>query len=707
MRSPTTHHSQKKIPTCTGFLIFIGLFAQVKSKIKRMKRFITAICLLLTAVAIAQPQKDFLAANTDPTVSPATDFFLYANGGWIKRSPIPPGESSWSIGNLVQEEIYTRILDINTKAAAAKADKGTTTQKIGDFWLSGMDTVARNKAGLSPIKNDLAGIDKISSYKDLTKAAASLHFGSVNCFFSDYAAQDDKNSEVMVFKLDQGGLGMPNREYYLQTDARTLKVRQAYRKYMTLTFQQLGYSPAKAAAAMTAVYELEKKMAIASRKLEDLRDPYLNYNKMTLAQLNTLCPAIDWIAYAKYAVLPTPNDSVVVGQPDFFKALSRLMINTPIAVWKDYIKFQLVMNLAEFLDHTSDLNYFNYRRSLTGASVMRPRWKRVLDIEEAVMGELLGQLFASAYFNEKAKARYNNLVEAIRDSYADRLRSLSWISDATRQRALEKLQKVEKKVGYPDKWKDFSALDITPDSYAKNIMRASIFWRIYNISKMGKPVDRTEWQITPQTYNAYYNPGNNEIVLPAGIFAVPGMKDEDLDDAFVYGYAGASTIGHEITHGFDDQGRQYDAVGNLKDWWTKEDVAEFNKRASAIIAQFNEFVPVDTLHVNGEVTQGENIADLGGLVIGLDAYKKTDEYKAGKRIGGLTPLQRYFLGYAFGWMSHSKKERLALLVMTDVHAPAKERVNGPVVNIPEFYEAFGVKPTDKMYRDPAKRVSIW
>lgn len=224
---------------------------------------------------------------------------------------------------------------------------------------------------------------------------------------------------------------------------------------------------------------------------------------------------------------------------------------------------------------------------------------------------------------------------------------------------------------------------------------------------MGKPVDRTEWQITPQTYNAYYNPGNNEIVLPAGIFAVPGMKDEDLDDAFVYGYAGASTIGHEITHGFDDQGRQYDAVGNLKDWWTKEDVAEFNKRASAIIAQFNEFVPVDTLHVNGEVTQGENIADLGGLVIGLDAYKKTDEYKAGKRIGGLTPLQRYFLGYAFGWMSHSKKERLALLVMTDVHAPAKERVNGPVVNIPEFYEAFGVKPTDKMYRDPAKRVSIW
>ncbi len=672
-----------------------------------MKRVLFTFTLAASLNATAQTKPDFLAANIDPATSPAADFFQYANGGWIKRTPIPPGESSWGVGNLVQEEIYSRILDINKKAAAEKAATGSTSQKIGDFWISGMDTVARNKAGLAPLKEELAAIDKIGSYKDLTKAAASLHFAGVNCFFSDYAAQDDKNSVAMVFKIDQGGLGMPNREYYLKTDARTLKVREAYRQYMLQTLLQLGYSAAQAKAAMTSVYELEKKMAVASRKLEDLRDPYLNYNKMTFGQLNQLCPAIDWNAYAKHSALPNPKDSVVVGQPDFFKALSKLLTTTPIAVWKHYIKFQMVMNYAEFLDHTTDVNYFNYRRSLTGANVMRPRWKRVLDIEEACMGELLGQLFASAYFNEKAKERYSNLVEAIRDNYAERLRNLSWISDATRQRALDKLKKVEKKVGFPDKWKDFSSLEISAASYFKNVLRASIYWRAYNINKLGKPVDRTEWQITPQTYNAYYNPSNNEIVLPAGIFAVPGMKDEDLDDAFVYGYAGASTIGHEITHGFDDQGRQYDAEGNLKDWWTKEDVDEFNKRAKSIIQQFSEFVPVDTLHVNGEVTQGENIADLGGMVIGLDAFKKTAQYKEGKSIAGLTPIQRYFLGYAFGWMTQSKKERLAVLVMTDVHAPAKERVNGPVVNLPEFYEAFGVKPTDKMYRETGKRVQIW
>lgn len=281
------------------------------------------------------------------------------------------------------------------------------------------------------------------------------------------------------------------------------------------------------------------------------------------------------------------------------------------------------------------------------------------------------------------------------------------MSAATKTKALEKLAKVTSKVGYPDKWKDFSSLEISPNSYYKNMTAANIFWHIYNMNKLGQPVNRDEWEMTPQTYNAYYNPSNNEIVLPAGIFAVPGIKDEDLDDAFVYGYAGASTIGHEITHGFDDQGRQYDAKGNLTDWWTKEDGEEYIKRAQAIIKQFNEFMPVDTLHVNGEATQGENIADLGGMLLGLDAFKKTQQYKEGKLIGGLTPIQRYFLGYAYGWMYQIKKERLANAVMTDVHAPAKERVNGPVVNIPEFYDAFGIQKSDKMYRDESLRVSIW
>jgi putative endopeptidase len=363
--------------------------------------------------------------------------------------------------------------------------------------------------------------------------------------------------------------------------------------------------------------------------------------------------------------------------------------------------------MAAYLDDKTYGNFFNYRKVLTGAVTPRPRWKRVLDAEEDAMGELLGQLFAKEYFNQQAKDRYNNLVEAIRDVYAERINQLQWMGAKTKQKALEKLSKVSKKVGYPDIWKDFGSLYISGKSFIDNMIKANVFWHEYNINKLGKPVNRNEWDMTPQTYNAYYNPSNNEIVLPAGIFAVPGKKDADLDDAFVYGYAGASTIGHEITHGFDDQGRQYDAAGNLTDWWTKKDGEEYINRANAIVKQYNEFIPVDTFHINGEATQGENIADLGGLLLGLDAFKKTKQYQEGKPIGGLTPLQRYFLGYAYGWMYQVKKERLASQVMTDVHAPAKERVNGPVVNIPEFYQAFEVKPTDKMYRDPAKRVFIW
>jgi putative endopeptidase len=323
------------------------------------------------------------------------------------------------------------------------------------------------------------------------------------------------------------------------------------------------------------------------------------------------------------------------------------------------------------------------------------------------MGEALGQLFVKEYFSEAAKKRYTDIVENIRAAYKDRIKNLTWMSDSTKQKAYEKLAKISKKVGYPDKWKDFSSMKIDNGPWVLNMIRANEWWSNYEVNKLGKPVDRTEWEMTPQTYNAYYNPSNNEIVLPAGIFSVPGYKDEDLDDALVYGYAAASTIGHEITHGFDDQGRQYDATGNLKDWWSKKDGEEFSARAKMIIKQFNEFTPVDTMHVNGEATQGENIADLGGVLLGLDAFKKTDAYKNNVKISGYTPLQRYFLGYALGWLYKIRKESLANRLMTDVHAPAKERVNGPFVNVPEFYEAFNIKPGDKMYRPDSLRVKIW
>ncbi|MFL9485293.1 M13 family metallopeptidase [Chitinophagaceae bacterium LWZ2-11] len=651
-------------------------------------------------------KKDFIADNIDSTVKPSEDFFLYANGGWMKKNPIPAEESGWGIGHLVQEELYVRLKTINEKAVAEKAAQGTISQKIADFWQSGMDSAGIDKQGLQPLHDEFAAIDKISTPADIINVAADFHKKGIGVLFSDYIAQDDKNSEEIAYQLGQGGIGMPNRDYYFNTDSKSLNVKAAYTTYLTKTFKQLGNDSVTAGKNTLAVLALETKLAKASRKLADLRDPYLNYNKMNVTALNKLSPNIEWSAYISQIGIKK-LDSVIVGQPEFYTALSNELKATSIEDWKNYLRAHLVLSNAAYLDQVTYSNYFDYRKSMSGATKPRARWKRVLDAEEGAMGEALGQLFVKEYFNETAKARYNNLVEAIRDAYKERIKNLSWMSDSTKQKAYDKLSKITKKVGYPDKWKDFSAMKIEKVPFVINIQNANEWWHNYEVNKLGKPVDRTEWDMSPQTYNAYYNPSNNEIVLPAGMFTVPGMRDEELDDAFVYGYAAASTIGHEITHGFDDQGRQYDAKGNLKSWWQLNDSIQFTQRADKIIKQFNEFSPVDTLHINGSATQGENIADLGGLLLGLDAFKKTETYKKGDKINGFTPLQRYFLGYAYSWMYQDRKERLANQLKTDVHAPAKERVNGPVVNIPEFYEAFDVKPGDKMYRPDSLRVKIW
>ncbi len=427
---------------------------------------------------------------------------------------------------------------------------------------------------------------------------------------------------------------------------------------------------------------------------------------MDVKGLSNLSSSVKWPVYLKN-INANEIDSVIVGQPEFYATLSQELKMTPIEEWKNYFRFHLIRNRAPYLDKQTFNNLFDFQKSLTGTTVPRPRWKRVIDAEENAMGEALGQIFVKEYFNENAKKRYTELVENIRDAYKDRIKKLTWMSDSTKEKALRKLNKINKKVGYPDKWKDFSAQKIDRGPYVLNVQRGKVWWHNYMMNKLGKPVDRDEWDMTPQTYNAYYNPSNNEIVLPAGIFAVPGLKDEDLDDAFIYGYAGASTIGHEITHGFDDQGRQYDEKGNLHNWWDSNDGRQFSERAAKIILQYNEFNPVDTLHINGDATQGENIADLGGVLLGLDAFKKTEAYKSGKKIGKLTPLQRYFLGYAYGWMYKERKERLANQVMADVHSPAKERVNGPIVNVPEFYQAFNIKPGSRMYRMDSLKVAIW
>jgi putative endopeptidase len=661
--------------------------------------------LLLVACNHPTPETkpDFLTANIDTTVRPSEDFFLFANGGWIKRTPIPDAESGWGLGNLVDEEIYNRLKKVNDDA---EKHQDTISQKIGDFWYSGMDTTDIEKQGLTPLQPELKAIQAIQSPKDLAKETATLHEDGIEVLFSDGVSQDDKNSAQMAYQLGQGGLGMPNRDYYFNTDARTVAVKKAYSAYLLKTFEQLGADSAKAIRQAGAVLQLETRLAKASRKLADLRDPYKNYHKMTVAALAKLAPDIDWAAYFQATGVPK-LDSVIVGQPEYFTALSGEIKRTPIADWRAYLDLHLMLRSAAYLDSATFKNYFGYTQSLSGVKTPKPRWKRVIDAEQQAMGEALGQLFVKEYFSDKAKQRYSDLIENIRSAFKDRIAKLTWMSDSTKARAYVKLAKMTKKVGYPDKWKDFSRMQIDRGPYVLNIQRSRIWWHQYNLSKLGKPVDRTEWDITPQTYNAYYNPSNNEIVMTAAGFTIPGMKDEDLDDAFVYGYAGANWIGHEMTHGFDDQGRQYDENGNLRNWWQPSDSIQFAQRAQKIIRQFDEFMPVDTLHVNGSATQGENIADLGGMLLGLDAFRKTDTYKKGEKIGGYTPLQRFFLGYAYGWMAQSRKEALARQVMTDVHAPEKERTNGPVVNVPEFYEAFDVKPGDKMYRPDSLRVSIW
>jgi putative endopeptidase len=667
------------------------------------------LCMLLLSACQAPEKKqaaDFLAEDVDSTINPATDFFTYANGRWLNNNPIPSDQSRWGIGSLIQLDIYNRLRAINEKAAADSGAPGSISQKIGDFWFSGMDSLAIEQQGLAPLKLNLDKIEHIASLQEFLQVTAVLSKIGVDALMGGGIAQDSKHSDQMAFYFWQGGLGMPNREYYFSTDKNSLAVKKAYQQYLFKSFLTLGKDSMEAAKAATQVFEFENMLAKVSRKMEDLRDPDSNYHKITPGSLQKKYGKINWAEFLKNAGIP-PLDSVIVGQPEFLSGLNQAIAKTSLPVLKNYLAFHLLDNAAPYLNQSVFMDWFNYNRIISGVEVPKPRWKRVLDEEENAMGEALGHLFVNEYFSQKAKDRYNNIVEAMRDAYKDRIMHLTWMSDSTKQKALIKLAKITKKVGYPDKWRDFSSLVIDRGPYLLNVQRATEWWNDVQIKKLGKPVDRTEWDITPQTYNAYYNPSNNEIVIPAGQFMVPGKTDEELDDAFVYGYTAASTIGHEMTHGFDDQGRKFDDAGNLHDWWQPSDARHFKLNASKIVRQFDEFMPVDTLHVNGEATQGENIADLGGLLIGWDAFIKTDSYKKGEKIGGFTPAQRFFLGYAYSWANNQRPEQLASQLMTNVHAPAKERVNGPLSNIPAFYEAFGVKPGDKMYRTDSLRVVIW
>ena len=650
---------------------------------------------------------DALSSNRDTLVDPSNDFFMYANGGWFKRNPIPNSERSNGIFRTIGDTIDNQIKQICEKSAVSKSEIGSNKQKIGDFYASGMDSVAIDKAGLTPIKVELSKIDAITNVSNLLTTIAHLHTIGASPAFSFYVSQDDKISSKYALFFGQGGLGLGNRDYYLNTDAESVNIRNEYVKHLEKmnTFLEKDISKAKASAV--TIMKLETELAKSSRKLEALRDPIKNYNKMTIGQFKSMAPNIAWDK-----ILPIMGiakaDTVIVGQPEFYKTLDKMMLSYSINDWKTYLKWDLLNTYASYL--SSDIenqNFAFYSTVLSGVSQQKPRWKRVVEQTNNSLGELIGQVYVKEYLPEGSKEKLLEIGNNIREVYALHIKKLDWMSEPTKLKALSKLNKIVMKVGYPDKWKDLSSIIISRKSYGSNVMEVNKWYHNYMISKFGKPVDKNEWGMQPQTYNAYYSPSNNEIVVPACNILVPGFEGRMPDDAILYGIIGGSTFGHEITHGFDDQGSQYDENGNLNNWWTPEDLKKFQAKTKLIVSQFNKFEALPSKFVNGDATQGENIADLGGLIMGYEAFKKTDQYKNNKTIAKLNPDQRFFLAYGYAWMVNIKKEALSQQLMTDVHAPAKFRINGPLSNMSEFHKAFNIKKGSPMYQADSLKVQIW
>lgn len=650
---------------------------------------------------------DPLITNRDTTINPSEDFFNYANNGWFKKNPILSTDSNNGIMRIVIDTINRQIKNICENSAKDKsAAKGSNKQKIGDFYASGMDTIAIEKAGLSPLNTEIKKINSIKDVSGLIYSIAHLQTVGANPGFSFYVSQDDKISTKYALFFGQGGLGMKQRDYYLDLDKRNVEIRAAYLLHLKTMMRFTGEEESVAAKSAATVMKLETELAKSSRKLEALRDPVKNYNKLAVDQFNAITPDIDW-----KKVLPVLGvakaDSVIVGQPEFFKALNTTIKSYSIEEWKTYLKWNLVNVYAEYL--TADIekqNFKFYYTILNGVSTQKPRWKRVVEQTDQSLGELIGEIYVADYMPKGVKEKLLEIGNNIRDVFASHIKKLDWMSEPTKQKALHKLSKMVMKLGYPDKWKDMSQLSIDRNSYCANVIKANIWDYNYMINKYGKPVDRNEWDMQPQTYNAYYNPSNNEIVIPACNIIVPGYEGRLPDDAILYGIIGGSFFGHEITHGFDDQGSQYDEKGNLNNWWTAEDLKKFKAKTQLIVDQYNKFSILGK-HVNGEATQGENIADLGGVIMGYEAFEKTEQFKNKEKISGLTPEQRYFLAYAYSWMINRRDESKINQIMTDVHAPEQFRVNGPLSNIPEFHKAFNIKKGDKMYQPDSLRVVIW
>jgi putative endopeptidase len=650
---------------------------------------------------------DALSTNRDTLVNPADDFFAYANGGWFKKNPIPDTERSNGIFRTIGDTINNQIKQICEKSAKIDAEKGSNKQKIGDFYTSGMDTLAIDKAGLSPLKGELAKIDAVTDVPTLLNSIAHLHKIGANPAFGFYVGQDDKISTKYAVMLSQGGLGMGNRDYYFNTDAQTTTIRNEYVKHLEAMSVLMGDNAVVAKQNALSIMKLETDLAKNSRKLEALRDPIKNYNKMSLVQFKALSPNIDWSKVVENMGV-MKADSVIVGQPEFYKSLNAMVKSYSITDWKTYLKWNLVNHCASYLgSDIENQNFKFYSTVLSGVTKQKPRWKRVVEQTDGSLGELVGQVYVDEYLPKGTKEKLLEIGNNIRDVYALRIKNLDWMSAETKVKALKKLDKIVMKVGYPDKWKDMSQVNINKNSYCANVMAVDQWNHDYMVNKYGKAVDRTEWGMYPQTYNAYYNPSNNEICVPACNILVPGFEGRMPDDAVLYGIIGGSTFGHEITHGFDDQGSQYDEKGNLNNWWTAEDLTKFKAKTKLIVAQFNKYEALPSKFVNGDATQGENIADLGGVVMGYEAFKKTTQFKTNQKIAKLSPDQRFFLAYGYAWMVNIKKEALATQLMTDVHSPARFRINGPLSNIPEFYKTFNIKEGSKMRLPESEKVVIW
>lgn len=665
-------------------------------------------CNTVKKPADAKKYPAFDVQNMDTTIKPGDDFFTFTNGAWLKSNAIPADKNSKDVFDELVERNRENIKEIITEAASSKdATRGSNKQKIGTFYNSGMDTVKINEQGLLPLKMFFDKIESIKTIDDVQMTGAFFQSYSINPFFYLFSNQDSKNSNNVIAQVYQAGIGLPERDYYFNNDVSTKKIREKYMIHLTKMFELMKDEPSVAEKNAGTIMAMETQLAKASFTNVENQDPQKTYNKFDIDGLNKLSQDIKWEAYFTQTGFPGLRE-INIYQPGYIKELGNMLKTFPVADWKTFLRWQLINSTASLLSKDFENQNFDfYYTTLSGQEKKEPRWKLVLDVTSGSLGEAIGQLYVEKYFPPVAKDRMTTLVMNLKISLKQRIENLEWMSPQTKEEALAKLQNMRVKVGYPNKWRDYSALEVTPESYVMNVLNSQAFEFKYTMNKVGKPVDREEWGMTPQTVNAGYYPNKNEIVFPAGILQPP-FYNLDADDAVNYGAIGM-VIGHEMTHGFDNHGRQFDKDGNLRDWWTKDDSKAFEDRAAVLIDEYNKFEVLDSAFVNGKLTLGENIADLGGATISYNAYRLSLEGKEKpKPIDGFTNTQRFFLSYAQIWRTNMRDAELRKRVKTDEHSPAKVRINGVVYNMPEFYEAFPqVKPGDKLFRAPGQRPVIW